>query len=165
MLMANGMPSGVYERVFFALDFDNASRSAVRAARELGLIEGTAVTAMHAFHPPALGMMKRSMAGQDPIDHYVAGEEQQARVQFEEFLGEVDLRPHRRLLQTIQGSPAHNILSCAEAEDAELIIVGTNRRKGVERLVQRSVSSDILRDASRDVLVVPTADIPGLSRE
>ena len=155
VLMANGMPSGVYERTFLALDLDDASRSAVRAARALGLIEGTEVTAMHAFDAPAAGMMRRAMEVPDAIDHYVAGEEAQARPKVEEFLAELDIRPELLLLRPIEAVPAQSILACAEAENAELVVVGTNRRRGAERLLLRSVATEILRQADCDVLVVP----------
>ena len=155
VLMANGMPSGVYERTFLALDLDDASRSAVRAARALGVIEGTVVTAMHAFDAPAAGMMRRAMEVPDAIDHYVAGEEAQARPKVEEFLAELDVRPELLLLRPIEAVPAQSILACAEAETAELVVVGTNRRRGAERLLLRSVATEILRQADCDVLVVP----------
>ena len=155
VLMANGMPSGVYERTFLALDLDDASRSAVRAARALGVIEGTVVTAMHAFEAPAAGMMRRAMEVPDAIDHYVAGEEAQARPKVEEFLAELDVRPELLLLRPIEAVPAQSILACAEAENAELVVVGTNRRRGAERLLLRSVATEILRQADCDVLVVP----------
>ena len=155
VLMANGMPSGVYERTFLALDLDDASRSAVRAARALGVIEGTVVTAMHAFEAPAAGMMRRAMEVPDAIDHYVAGEEAQARPKVEEFLAELDVRPELLLLRPIEAVPAQSILACAEAENAELVVVGANRRRGAERLLLRSVATEILRQADCDVLVVP----------
>ena len=155
VLMANGIPSGVYERTFLALDLDDASRSAVRAARALGVIEGTVVTAMHAFDAPAAGMMRRAMEVPDAIDHYVAGEEAQARPKVEEFLAELDVRPELLLLRPIEAVPAQSILACAEAENAELVVVGTNRRRGAERLLLRSVATEILRQADCDVLVVP----------
>ena len=162
VLMANGMPSGVYERTFLALDLDDASRSAVRAARALGVIEGTVVTAMHAFEAPAAGMMRRAMEVPDAIDHYVAGEEAQARPKVEEFLAELDVRPELLLLRPIEAVPAQSILACAEAENAELVVVGANRRRGAERLLLRSVATEILRQADCDVLVVP-ADSRGPS--
>ena len=155
VLMANGMPSGVYERTVLALALDDASRSAVRAARALGVIEGTVVIAMHAFDAPAAGMMRRAMEVPDAIDHYVAGEEAQARPKVEEFLAELDVRPELLLLRPIEAVPAQSILACAEAENAELVVVGTNRRRGAERLLLRSVATEILRQADCDVLVVP----------
>lgn len=160
VLMANGMPSGAYDRTFVAIGLDDASRSAVRAALELDILAGTEVTVMHAFDAPATGMMKRAMEVQASIDHYLAEQEQRASRPLEEFLAELDLRPSRRLLKPIEGSPAHAILACAEAENSELIIVGRSRRKGAERWLARSVALDVLREAERDVLVVPAPDDP-----
>jgi nucleotide-binding universal stress UspA family protein len=38
---------------------------------------------------------------------------------------------------------------------ADLIVMGTNRRRGLPRLLLGSVAQEVLVDATRDVLVVP----------
>ncbi len=51
------------------------------------------------------------------------------------------------------GNPAHSILGLAESIHADLVIVGTHGRKGLERLVLGSVAQEILRGAACPVLV------------
>lgn len=158
VLMANGLPSGPYNRSLVAVDFDDASRSAVEAARRLGFPEKTAVIALHLFDAPALGMMKRAVAAPDAVDHYLRSEESRISTEFSSFLSAAGLPRARQLLAPVDGSIAGAILACAEQQQADLIVVGTKQRKGLGRLLLGSVAQDVLLDAERDVLVVPVTN-------
>ncbi|OYW83380.1 MAG: hypothetical protein B7Z20_12685, partial [Sphingobium sp. 32-64-5] len=52
VLMANAVPTGAYQRSLLAIDFDEASSAAVKAARQLGMLAGTDVMALHLFEMP-----------------------------------------------------------------------------------------------------------------
>jgi nucleotide-binding universal stress UspA family protein len=52
------------------------------------------------------------------------------------------------------GDPATAILDLAEAQDADLIVVGTREAGLLERLIDPSVSGAVHRKAHCDVLVV-----------
>lgn len=57
------------------------------------------------------------------------------------------------------GSPPEVILEYAAEIDADLIVIGTHARRGVERLVLGSVTESVVRDAEIPVLVVsPRSD-------
>lgn len=53
------------------------------------------------------------------------------------------------------GRVAEHLLELASAERAELVVIGTHRRQGWDRLVHGSVSLDIVASARCNVLVVP----------
>jgi nucleotide-binding universal stress UspA family protein len=60
-----------------------------------------------------------------------------------------------------QGSPVEAITEAATSEGAEMIVVGTHRRRGAGRLLLGSVSDGLARTAHVPVLIVPTeADNP-----
>lgn len=158
VLMANAVPAGPYQRTLLALDFDAASRSAAVAAQRLGLLGQSTLFALHLFDAPAAGMMKRAMEPPVTVDHYVGEEERRAAAEFDAFLAELaPLRP-RRLLRPARGAPASAILASAAELDADLIVLGTNQRKGLQRLMLGSVAQGVLVDAACDVLVVPAGD-------
>jgi nucleotide-binding universal stress UspA family protein len=52
------------------------------------------------------------------------------------------------------GSPASEILTVAEMEAAELIIMGSHGRRGLSRLVLGSVTEAVARRAKCPVLIV-----------
>lgn len=60
-----------------------------------------------------------------------------------------ELVPH-----VLAGPPAREIVRVASHHDADVIVVGTHGRKGVERLMLGSVASEILKLARCCVLVV-----------
>jgi nucleotide-binding universal stress UspA family protein len=65
-----------------------------------------------------------------------------------------ELGIHCRLVEGF-GNPARVIASQAEELGADLIVVGTNHKNLLERLIIGSVSTDVLHRAKTEVLVVP----------
>jgi nucleotide-binding universal stress UspA family protein len=59
-----------------------------------------------------------------------------------------------------QGSPVEAITEAATSEGAEMIVVGTHRRRGPGRTLLGSVSDGLVRTAGVPVLIVPTEDGP-----
>lgn len=62
------------------------------------------------------------------------------------------------------GPPAETIHQVAVDYDADIIVVGTHGRRGVERLVLGSVAEKLLRTARCPVLVVRPKDFEGLAK-
>jgi nucleotide-binding universal stress UspA family protein len=61
---------------------------------------------------------------------------------------------------SVRDSVAARLVRLAEAQDADLIVVGTNRKGTLRRLCLGSVSRSVLREASISVACIPTADTP-----
>jgi len=155
LLVAVQAPSAPYERTLLALDFDEASKSAGRAALAMGIFEHTEVVVMHAFDTPAEGMLRRSLETPAAVGDYVAGERSVAVQKLHGLVRELGLPASGQRVAAINGTPARSILEGARSEDAQLIVLGTNQRKGFERLLIGSVTEDVIRDAHRDILIVP----------
>jgi nucleotide-binding universal stress UspA family protein len=155
LLVAVQPPSASYERTLLALDFDEASKSAGRAALAMGIFRHTHVIVMHAFDAPAEGMLRRSMDTTGAIEDYVASERSAAVERLHGLVRELGLPAHGQSVAAINGTPARSIFESARSEDADLIVLGTNQRKGFERLLIGSVTEDVIRDAHRDVLIIP----------
>jgi nucleotide-binding universal stress UspA family protein len=64
-----------------------------------------------------------------------------------------------------EGEPVETILSAAEAERADLIVLGTHDRGRLGRLVLGSTSARVSEGAGCEVLVVPGIPRPGPVRE
>jgi nucleotide-binding universal stress UspA family protein len=62
--------------------------------------------------------------------------------------------------RTRLGDPSTEVNVEAEAWRADLIVLGTHGRTGLSRYVFGSVAASVLRDASRNVLVIPAAHRP-----
>ena len=53
------------------------------------------------------------------------------------------------------GSTAEGIINCAKEYGADLIVIGTHNRSGLDRLLMGSVAEHVIRHATVPVLVVP----------
>ncbi|MFD0793185.1 universal stress protein [Mucilaginibacter litoreus] len=56
------------------------------------------------------------------------------------------------------GSTADGILNCSKEFMADLIVIGTHSRSGIDRLLMGSVAETIVRNSQIPVLVVPLAE-------
>ncbi len=63
------------------------------------------------------------------------------------------------------GFPAKEIVSLADSESADLIVVGTHGRTGVKHLVMGSIARSVLKTAHRPVLIVEAPLEKGESSE
>jgi nucleotide-binding universal stress UspA family protein len=56
---------------------------------------------------------------------------------------------------TEYGSTADGIITCAKEFNADIIVIGTHSRTGLDRLLMGSVSEHVVRHSPVPVLVVP----------
>jgi nucleotide-binding universal stress UspA family protein len=56
------------------------------------------------------------------------------------------------------GDTAEGILACAKKFEAEMIIIGTHSRSGIDRFLMGSVAEDVVRNSEIPVLVVPMVE-------
>ena len=54
-----------------------------------------------------------------------------------------------------EGDPAESILDASRSEGADMIVLGSRARTNLRRLILGSVSSEVARRASCEVVVVP----------
>lgn len=156
LLVAIETPVAHHRRTLLALDFDQASKNAARKALAMGVFDHTGVVVMHAFDAPGEGMMKRTFQPAPDIAEYVKSEGRAARSELKELLAELDLPPTSETIASINGSPARTILEAARRTHSDLLVLGTNQRKGFDRALVGSVTADVIRDARRDILIIPS---------
>jgi nucleotide-binding universal stress UspA family protein len=57
------------------------------------------------------------------------------------------------------GSTADGILNCSKEFKADLIVIGTHSRTGIDRLLMGSVAETVVRNSEVPVLVVPLMEV------
>jgi nucleotide-binding universal stress UspA family protein len=62
--------------------------------------------------------------------------------------------PCRSVLEIVSGEPAEEIIRLANIYQADLIVLGNRGLRGLNRILQGSVSSQVVEDAPCSVLVV-----------
>ena len=93
------------------------------------------------------------------IDSYVATECETATEKLRLLMRELELPSTCQVVVSMQGSPARTILESAKKAGSDLIVLGTNQRKGFERALIGSVTADVIRDAHRDILIIPVDEV------
>ena len=144
-------------RILCPIDFSDFSRRALDYAVTLARWYGASVTVLH-VQPPAVPMAGplAPLAPVEPLP-LPPGDLDPVRRQVAAF---VSPEAHAAIAiepQAVEGEPAREIL--AEAESADLIVMGTHGRSGFERLVLGSVTETVLRRAPCSVLTIPVSAV------
>ena len=158
LLVAVELPAAHHSTALLALDFDEASKAAARRALEMGVFDHTDVVVMHAFAAPAEHLMKRALEPRSEIAEYVRSEGRAAQNELRDLIAELNLPPSVETVAAINSTPASTILASARQTDSDLIVLGTNQRKGLTRALVGSVTADVIRDAQRDILIIPVGE-------
>ena len=140
--------SGRFRTVVVATDLSPTSEAATTAALDLASNLGARLLAVSVVDPGALRL---------PGGRYVARVDQ-VRAEREGFAQELVARG-RSLGVAVdflvwEGDPGEAILDAAQAERADMIVVGSHGRGTVGRFLIGSVSDHVVRNASCPVLVV-----------
>lgn len=155
VIMANAVPAKPYERILIATDFSDCLAQAVQAVRKLGLLESPEVGILHAFDTPPRSLLLSASMTTAEVKQQVAEEEGRVAAELEQFLSKNRFAPGRRFAVPIEYSAATAIRECSRKWRADLIVIGTHGKSGAARILLGSVTEDVLRESTIDVLTVP----------
>jgi len=155
VLMVNAVTLVPYESVLLALDASAASARAVSAAKSLGLLEGEAISVVHAFEPIHKGMMGWAGLREETVTKYSASWAQEAREQLHRFLESIELSNSVKNIVLEESPPFVAIKKVVERLRPHLLVIGTRGQTGLKRLLLGSVAERVLAEIECDVLAVP----------
>ncbi len=133
--------------ILIALDCSPDSDSVLKALDSLRLSAKTKLVLCHIFPPD-----NEDLPDPDRPHRFSSQRYKQAKKQLESYQKHI---PHSEI-EIIGGEPVEEILRLANIYQTDLIILGTRGLKGVQRILNDSVSSQVVADASCSVLVVHT---------
>lgn len=145
---AGNLPSGRVQKLLLATDLSEASSSATEQAFDLASRLGAQLLVVSVIDPGSLLLPGGRFRAR--VDQVRERREQQAQALVERGreLG-IDVS---FLVWT--GDPGDQIVSAAEAERVDMVLVGSHGRGAVGRLFLGSVSEHVVRNAPCPVLVV-----------
>lgn len=150
LLVVRNRPRAAYDHLIVASDFTEASRHTLRTAARL--FPQAELTLFHAFKNPypAIGGVDTTRVRADGLAQ--AECEAEAFIQSCQLPDDVGLRLRTWLEH---GDPGLLLHAHGQAHPADLVVLGTQQRRGVLGLLLGSVAQRALELAENDVLVVP----------
>ena len=142
------MTNGLVDRILIATDGSEKNRPALEEGVKIARAFGAAVYAAYVIDVGAFSTMSADMPLGDTY-RIIRAEAEQAFSRIQTFAG--DMKVETAILE---GHPAAEIVKFAVAKKIDLIVIGTQGKKGLERLLLGSVAEEIIRSAPCKVLVV-----------
>ena len=161
-----GSPAGtVFNKILVAVDGSDSAKRAAKVAVGLAEKLGADLVVLHASTPPAInyGTAYPAISGVSPpplsqkeIDSYYTYTRKIASDLVGDVMGQAKKLGINVTAETPEGvsSVAETIISHADDNNVDLIVVGTRGLGGFKKLVMGSVSSGVVSHANCPVLVV-----------
>jgi nucleotide-binding universal stress UspA family protein len=149
----------LFKQILFAADFSESSREAFRIACSLASEGDSNIVVVHVLEAPRVAE-EPVYFGQQSVGYispetdaiYTESVEHKLRRFY------VPDRPVQIEYHTLGGLPAGGILSAAEENNSDLIVMGTHGRSGISRILAGSVAESVLRGAHCPVLALRSAE-------
>jgi nucleotide-binding universal stress UspA family protein len=144
-------------KILIAIDGSDFSQAALQSVIARPWPAVTQVKVLHVVEPPSL-LMGREMGGYDPEFEAVW---KALREQAKDLVGKAaeKLRASKFNVSTelVEGDPKSQIIDIANEWHADMIVLGSHGRSGLNRFLMGSVSQDVVRHAHCSVEIVRTA--------
>lgn len=134
--------------IVVALDDSELSERVIQTLQELQLQPATKIILSHVISPPESNL--EIAADRPQIDAEVFPY-RHIEKQLQSYQANL---PGESELEIVTGDPAEEIIRLANIYQADLIVIGSRGLTGVNRILQGSVSSQVVEDAPCSVLVV-----------
>lgn len=139
------------KKIVCALDLSDHSRAVADYARMLATMSGASIVAVYAA--PTLTQYTGFHVPPNTIDSFVGeivtGAEKSMATFVAEHLSGLEVKA-----EVVVGYAAEEILAVAETENADMIIMGTHGRKGIDRVLFGSVAEKVVKNSNIPVLTI-----------
>ncbi|HHV25085.1 MAG: universal stress protein [Methanosarcina sp.] len=139
-----------YRNIVIATDGSENSQRAISHGIEIAKLSGATVHALYVVDTTSFSSIPMD-EGWEAMYEILRGEGEKAISEVKE-LGEVSGVEVREVL--LEGHPSNEIIDFAEKNNADLIVVGTLGKTGLDRFLMGSVAEKVVRGSKVPVLVV-----------
>ena len=139
------------KKIICAIDFSDNSAQVADYARTMAQCSGAMV--MCVYVAPSLSQYVGFHVPPSSIDNFVGEIVSGADTTMNAFVAE-NFKDLNASGFVVTGYPAEEILDMAEKEKADLIVMGTHGRRGIDRILFGSVAEKVVKSAKCPVLTV-----------
>ncbi len=140
-----------FKRIMTPVDFSETAMVAARRAADLARSLGAELLVIHVVHEPAFVVAYGSGYPSPAVAEQYEAEMRTKLHGAAETLGGSGLKIISKL---VHGSPHEGIVNTAEADHADLVIMGTHGRTGVTHLLLGSVAERVVRLSKVPVMTI-----------
>ena len=143
-------------KILIAIDGSDFSQAALKSLLARPWPPNTEVKVMHVVEPPSL-LIGREMGGYDPeIEIVWKALREQAKDLVEKAAEKLRGVKFNVSTELVEGDPKSQIIDTANEWRADMIVLGSHGRTGLNRFLMGSVSQDVVRHAHCSVEIVRT---------
>jgi len=144
------MESRLFKNIILATDGSKYSENAVEYAVELAKISGARISAIYVVDTGVFATIPMDVAWENIYELLKAeGNEATDKVEEEAKKSDVDVECF-----VVEGHPAEEIVKLSETIPADLIVMGTLGKRGLDRFLLGSVAEKISRISKVPVMIV-----------
>jgi nucleotide-binding universal stress UspA family protein len=140
----------MYDRVLLPTDGSDAMVTVVDHAVRLAAHHGATLHALYVANTASLSHLPAE-AGWENVTEALHSEGESALAAVESRADDHDVPVES---ETLEGSPAREILEYAEAANCDVVVMGTHGRTGVDRLLLGSVAERVVRSSPVPVVTI-----------
>jgi nucleotide-binding universal stress UspA family protein len=141
-------------KILLAIDDSKFSEAAIQMVVAQARPQDTEVRVLHVLLPPSL-LLGREMGGYDPeIETLWKAQREQAKALLTKTTGMLRTSGFNVASTLEEGDPKSKIIDVASEWSADLIVLGSHGRKGMDRFFMGSVAESVARHASCSVEIV-----------
>ena len=155
VLMVNGPPVGPYQKVLLTTDLSDGAGEALQQFESLQMSPRSHLSVVHVFVAPALRLAMSGTVPKDDQEEYLNGQRAQARRELAQFMTGIGGWRAEQIVRHEKSPVALEILKTAVDQRSDLIVVSTQNKGAVARMLIGSVTEQVLRSAPVDVLAIP----------
>ncbi|MBL8450074.1 MAG: universal stress protein [Dechloromonas sp.] len=145
----------MYKKVLIAIDDSETSRCALAEAAHIAKTYGAALCIVHVADETLMGMHHRTLSTTLNLDHARQAIVDAGRKLLDEASATLtDMPAETRLLEASNKRVSEVIVEAAKEWQADLIVIGTHGRRGLERLIIGSVAEQLVRLSPVSTLLV-----------
>jgi len=141
-------------KILLAIDDSKFSEAAIQTVIAQARPQNTEVRILHVLLPPSL-LLGREMGGYDPeVEAVWNAEREQAKALVTKTVGTLRTSGFNVTSTLEEGDPKSRIIDVASEWNADLIVLGSHGRKGLDRFLMGSVAEGVARHAKCSVEIV-----------
>jgi nucleotide-binding universal stress UspA family protein len=148
------------KKIVCAVDFSEGSDAALAQAAELARVMDAELDLLHVFAVPTLALPEAPVSVSPT---YVANLTSRAQHRLDADRARLEKQGLRVTTHLIEGNPADAIVTYAKQVGASILVLATQGRKGLQRLLLGSVAERVVRTACVPVLTVRAKSEPALT--